>query len=171
MLHTDGPADADDIRHFIAWLSVHNYAASTISTYVAAIGYYHKLHGFDDPTGEFLVSKLLEGCRRNRPSFDGREPMSVTLLDTIIRSLPAVCASSFECSMYSAAFSLAFFGFLRLGEFAADSRNRISESVLRASDVAMEYVDGQPVSVCIRLRQAKNNQCGPPSGCPRFTFP
>ena len=47
----------------------------TIATYVVGIGFYHKLNGHADPTREFLVSKLLEGCRRGR-RLASRQPLT-----------------------------------------------------------------------------------------------
>jgi hypothetical protein len=53
------PASASDIRRFIAWLSLQNYAAATEHTYVSAVGYFHNVLSFEDPTRDFTVSKLL----------------------------------------------------------------------------------------------------------------
>ncbi len=43
------------------------FAPSTISTYVSAVRFYHKSHGWPDPTTDFFVSKLLEGCKQLHP--------------------------------------------------------------------------------------------------------
>ena len=44
------PVPISDLALFIAYLSANGYASATASTYVAAIGYFHKLHDLQNPT-------------------------------------------------------------------------------------------------------------------------
>ncbi len=157
----DGPVSADVIQRFIAWLSLHMFAPSTITTYVSAVGFYHKLQGWADPTNDFLVSKLLEGCKRLRPLSDTRLPMSISILLQVTQSLPAVCTSTFESCLFKAVFVCAFFGFMRVGELAADSRHRVQPSVLTVADVQF-CKTGNGGHFLFSFKHAKNNQCGPP---------
>lgn len=157
-----GPVSADVIQRFVAWLSLHKFAPSTITTYVSAVGFYHKLQGWADPTNDFLVSKLLEGCRRLRPLSDTRLPMSIPILVQITQSLPAVCTSTFEACLFKTVFVCAFFGFMRVGELAADSRHRVQPSVLTAADVQFCQSGERGQSFLFSFKHAKNNQCGPP---------
>ena len=156
------PAEPEDVRRFIAWLSLQSLAASTINTYVSAVGYYHRIYGWSDPTSDYLVAKLLQGCRRGRASTDSRQPVSIPMLKTIIRSLLIVSSSSFEARLFKTVFLFAFFGFMRVGEFAADSRHSIPASVLLFSDVQICRQDDTGISVTVSFRHSKNNQCGPP---------
>ena len=158
----DGPVTSGVIQRFVAWLSLHKFAPSTITTYVSAVGFYHKSQGWADPTNVFLVSKLLEGCRRLRPSTDTRLPISMPILLQTVQSLPAVCTSVYEACLFKAAFLSAFFGFMRVGEFAADSRHRVQPSVLTVADVQFCDAEFGGQSVIISFKCAKNNQCGSP---------
>ena len=83
---------------------------STIVTYVAGVGCHFKLSGGPDPTGTFIVTKLLEGCRRGDARLDQRSPISPPLLAKILAVLPFVCSSIFEVKLFRAAMLLAFFG-------------------------------------------------------------
>lgn len=157
-----GPVCVGAVQQFVAWLSLQGFAPATITTYVSAVGFYHKFHGWADPTNDFVVSKLLEGCRRSRPTADTREPMSMSTLLQTVQSLPAVCTSVFEACMFKAAILCAFFGFMRLGEFAADSRRHIQSSVLSVADVQICGANDDCQSVLISFKHAKNNQRGPP---------
>ena len=148
------------IHEFIAWLSIKGYASSTIATYVSGVGVYHRLHGHVDPTKDFLVLKLLEGCRRDRQSCDSREPITISTLTRILEALPHVTVSHFECVLFRASMLCAFFGFMRVSEFTADSKNRIQDSVLRMSDVTFRAVGDRCDSVLISFRASKNNQYG-----------
>ena len=155
----DHPATAADIRRFIAWLSLRSKASTTIATYVAAVGYMHKIQGWPDPTRDFLVTKLLEGCRRDRPSVDSRLPISIPMLSTIVRSLPVICTSLYEAKLFTAAFLVAFFGFMRIGELAVNAKSIVQPSVLKFSDIQFDHFKEY---AAISFPRSKNNQKGPP---------
>ena len=53
------PLSVNSIALFIAHLSTKRLAPATISTYISAISYVHKLKGYSDPTTAFLILKLL----------------------------------------------------------------------------------------------------------------
>jgi len=52
------PVSVNSVALFIANLSASKFAASTISTYVSALSYVHKLANIPDPTKNFLVQKF-----------------------------------------------------------------------------------------------------------------
>ena len=154
-------ASVHDVRRFIAWLSLRQLAPATIALYTAGVGYIHKMHGWPDPTKDFIVSKLLEGCRRDRPVSDTRLPISVATLGQLCYALQYVCASQFECALFKAAVLCAFFGFMRIGEFSANSCHVVQDSVLKISDVKF-HKSGSKMSVLITFRHSKANQAGTP---------
>lgn len=158
-----GPlASAEEVRQFVAWLSLRGLAPSTIANYVSGVGYFYKLRGMSDPTKDFLVSKLLEGSRRGCGSVDNRVPISLPVLQQLIDSLPHICSSQFESTMFKAVFLGAFFGFLRVGEFAVGSNSQVQESVLVFGDVQFSQSGSQEQFVVLNFRQSKNNQRGLP---------
>lgn len=157
------PASAQDIREFVASLSLQHLAPSTIATYVSGVGYFHKVYGWPDPTRGFLVAKLLEGCRRDhRGAVDTRLPITLPLLSRLLQALPHVCTSTFEASLFRAVFLSAFFGFMRIGEFAATSGSCLQNSLIMFSDVRFCDVGTSAASVLVTFRCSKANQSGPP---------
>ena len=150
-----------DISQFVAWLSLRNLSPRTISTYVAGVGFFHKVNGWEDPTRDFLVTKLLEGCHRDRPSVDSRLPISLPILSDMVRALPHVCSSHFECEMFKAVLLSAFFGFMRVGEFAAHSKHNIQNSLLSISSLDFCHTNTGEASILISFHSCKNNQTGP----------
>ena len=156
------PVHSTVIHEFIAWLSLRGLAPSTIATYVAGVGFYHKLHGHPDTTNDFVVSKLLEGCRRDRRNFDQRTPITVPILIRILGALPHICASRFEELLFRAAMLCAFFGFMRVGEFTADTKTSLQESVLLLSDVTFDKLGDDCESMLISFRTCKTNHSGIP---------
>ena len=159
-LSTGLPCSVDIICKFIAYMSLKNYAHSTINTYLAAVGFMHKKAGFADPTNGFVVGLMLDGVRREKGgSHDLRLPITFDRLKAIINALPSVCKSQFEALLFKAVFTCMFFGFLRIGEVAADAKNKVQESVLRRTDIGLHEENGKRV-VVINFRVSKNNQFG-----------
>ena len=105
------PVLSVDIQNVVALLSLQHSAPSTIATYVAGVGYFHKMNGWLDPTKDYLVAKLLEGCRRDRPSKDRRLPITLPVLTSLLEALPYVCFSQYESSTFKAVLLCACFGF------------------------------------------------------------
>lgn len=145
------------MAEFIAWLSLLGKAAATISLYVAGISFWQKLQFGEDPAASPNIRQLMKGVRRDKHSVDDRQPITSQILGVMIRSLPAITSSTYEAALFEAAFSLAFFGFLRLSEFTCNSKRSTETEMLLAHDVRVE---GH--TVFISLRHSKSNQFGRP---------
>ena len=111
------PAPENHIVSFIAYLSLVGLSPATIGTYLAAVAYAHKVHGLPDPTDHFLVHKIREGLRRESHKSDVRYPVTENLLLRLSKTVGGIATSEFEANLFKAAFQLAFFGLLRVGEF------------------------------------------------------
>ena len=160
--HGEAPSSVADVRAFIAWLSLRHLSPATVASYVSGVGYFHKIHSWPDPTRDYVVSKLLAGCRRDKVGSDRRWPLTIPLLTRLMQILPGVCLDQFEALLFRAVMSCAFFGFMRIGEFAAISKFRTQTSLLLDTDVQFQDV-GQPnASVLLTFRHTKNNQSGRP---------
>ena len=155
-------ASARDIQEIEAWLSLQGFAPSTIATYLSGVGFQHKVQGVPDPTRDFLVTKLSEGCKRDHPTSDSRLPISLAMLSCIVTALQYVCSNQFEVLLFRAAMLGASFAFMRLGEFTADSRYRLQDSLLLSSDVTIQRVGSPSASVLLTFRITKTNKTGPP---------
>lgn len=116
------PVPVEHLIGYISHLSLTGCSASTVNTYLAAISYFHKIKGLRDSSKLFIVSKLVEGLRRERRQQDIRSPITLPLLRRLLASLKFVCSSEYETIMFTSAFTLAFFGFLRVGEFTSTSK-------------------------------------------------
>ena len=144
------PPPVDHIVNFIAYLSIEGFSDATARSYIAAISYYCKLHHNEDPTHRFIVSKLLEGMKRLRHKPDHRLPVTSSLLGQIMSHLGVVCSTTYEAIMFAAAYSVAFFAFLRVGEITT---NRTSRAVLDINDIKVTTE-----TVSLHLRQSKTDQ-------------
>ena len=95
------------------WLSGRSYSPDLMDlVYLAGIRLLHVEHGYEDPTKDApLLSYLCTGIRcSERKSSKSRLPLTISHLHAIMRQLSISCFSSL---LYWAAFTLAFYGFLK----------------------------------------------------------
>ena len=112
------PPTLSDLINFLAFLAKSNYAPCTARSYISGISFYLKVRGLHDTTNSFIVKKMLSGMQRLSKRCDCHKPVTLDILTNIINILPSIALSSYEVRLFAAAFTLAFFAFLRVGEFA-----------------------------------------------------
>lgn len=115
------PPSRQHIIDFIAYISSKGCAPSTAKSYISAVAFQCKMLGVSDPTQCFVIRKMLLGMSRLDRRVDSRLPVTPDLLSKLLKSLPNVCKSVYETSLFSAIFSLAYFGFFRIGELVVSS--------------------------------------------------
>lgn len=62
------PPSLESVVQFVAYLSAKGLSYATVRSYLAGLSYFTKLQGFQDPTDQFLVSKLLQGTNHTHDS-------------------------------------------------------------------------------------------------------
>ena len=66
------PLTPSTLGLFIAYMFQHQYAPPTASTYVSALGYFHRLAGAPDPSKVFWVMEMLKGYKKLGIRIDSR---------------------------------------------------------------------------------------------------
>lgn len=150
------PPQLSEITNFIADLSLKGLSYATARSYVSAISFNCKIQNFPDVPNNFIIAKLLQGMKRLKHRPDTRLPITPQILIQLITSLPHICTNAYEAKLFSAAFSLAFFGFLRIGEIAMSSR-KANHYVIGITDI---LVDNSKSNVYLTLRYSKTDQSG-----------
>jgi hypothetical protein len=74
---------------------------------------------------------------RKHKRVNARKPITFEILEKIINVLLHVCNSYYEATLFAACFSVAFFGFLRVGEFALSQNSE--RHMLRIEDISLEF--------------------------------
>lgn len=143
---------------YVAYLSAAGLSHATARSYLSAISYKCKIMGYPDPTQNFLTVKLLLGMKHLKQRTDTRLPITLQLLERLVGVLPVVCESEYESKLFAAAYTLAFFGFLRVGEFTL-SPGSDRESIISMNDAAIVQANSNG---CIQLtiRRSKTDQLG-----------
>ena len=89
-----------------------------------------------DPTDQFVVRKLIAGASRLASKPDTRLPITPPILTQICSLLQTMNYSYYQKSLFKAIYTLAFFGFLRIGELAVQSAVR-PNYVIQLVDVSI----------------------------------
>ena len=105
-----------DLAFFVSFCYQKGYSPASVTTYMSAISFVHKLRNIDDPIESFVIRKILEGFRRLQSKKDLRAPITEDILIRIVQSLPFICYNRYELALFHSVYSLAFFGLLRVGE-------------------------------------------------------
>ena len=149
------PLPSPPLALFISYLSARKLAPSTITSYLLAISYVHKLNGHQDPTKSFLIHKLLTALSRQR-SVDLRLPITRPVLHELVKSLRHTNSLAFQRYLYSAMFLLAFYGFFRIGELAAKSAD-CAASLVQYKDLKFLVQDDTLRMIKITITECKHN--------------
>ena len=150
------PPPLTQVVDYVSYLSCIGQAWSTARSYVSAISFHCKMQNLEDVTKNFVIVKLLEGMKRLRKPSDSRLPIKPALLSRILQVLPSVCFNQYESWLFKASYSLAFYGFFRIGELALSTGNSIN-SILQVSDIQF---DKDCTRILVHVRGSKTDQLG-----------
>ena len=132
------PVSVNNLAFFISYLSAKKFVSFTISTYVSALSYVHKLGSFPDPTKNFLVQKLLTANSKLHSSPDVRLPITSSVLQHLVLILNHTNSSAFQRLLYQTMFLVAFYGFFRVGELTVKGANgffRVGELTVKGANL------------------------------------
>ena len=149
------PATIQAVVSFLAYLFQSGYASASITSALSAISYIHKMHDVADPTAAFVIKKLLQGASKLRPSIDFRAPVTKPILYSLVSSAPNVTECYYHNLLISSMYLFAFHAFLRIGEIAVSSVNKM-HSVLQVHQVTVNQND------CIIVFYSYKHYQGPP---------
>ena len=147
------PVPLSDLINFVAFLEKSGYKASTAKSYISGLSFKMKMLGMSDTTKSFIISKMLHGMEKLHKRVDARKPITFEILEKIITALPNVCSSNYESTLFASTFSIAFFGFLRVGEFALSTNSE--RHMLQIQDVSFDIDRHQ---IILRLPSSKTDQ-------------
>jgi hypothetical protein len=102
-----------------------------------------------------MKKKMLKGMQRLEKRDDCRKPITLDLLNNIVHILTHIAFSTYEVALFSAAFTLVFFAFLRVGEFAESGL--YVRHILCRSDLLIIY---ERNIMHVTLRSSKTDQLG-----------
>ncbi|XP_056411358.1 uncharacterized protein LOC130355345 [Hyla sarda] len=138
---------------YLLSLRASHFSALVARRRLAGVSFYFRLLGWEDVTKRFLIQQSLKGWQRTHVRREQRRPVSYTLLVSLVQASVSCCCSPFESALYSAAFCVAFFGALRVGELVPSSKQGsgglLFEDVVCSNGVLQ-----------LRIRRSKTDQAG-----------
>lgn len=138
------PISEKVVAQYICHLYLQNLSSSTITSYISAISFIHKIDNFHDPTNAFFIKKMLKGVQNERGGSDTRLPITLDILNRLIDNIEHVIPSYSKAILCKAMFLLAFHAFLRIGEFTITQTNT-PDIVLQIQDVVFG-----PINRCLQ---------------------
>ncbi|KFP79988.1 hypothetical protein N310_13815, partial [Acanthisitta chloris] len=87
-----------------------------------------------DPDIYCMISRLKH---RTRLSNDEDSPVTIEVLRSLLGTLESVCSCPYECMLFRAMFTVAFFGALRIEEMVAIHQNTAGQELLYLSDLQL----------------------------------
>lgn len=99
---------------------------------MAGSSFYQKLNKWYDPSGLFVVKKLLEGCQR------ARSPVTQQILRAICKAVSGLCYNQYEALLFQIAYLLAYFGLFGVSELIYTNRQHHGRAI-KLSDIKFDH--------------------------------
>ena len=116
------------------------YAPATVTSFISAISFVHKLLGLQDPGESHTIKKMLQGFRRMAGQPDGRLPITEGILLSILNAAKSVFPCAITCARFSDMCSLAFYALLRPGEITESHNNlQFSDAHLDRDKIIIQF--------------------------------
>jgi len=133
------------------------FTNQTIKVYLAAIQLLHLEQGFEDPTRDTpLLTYLCIGIRHTGRSTNmARLPITIPLLRVIKQQLSTSTFPAQVKLLYWAAFTLAFYGFLRASEYSCPTQSKFTNTRHLLRDISITTN-----SLSIHLKHSKSDCFG-----------
>jgi hypothetical protein len=139
------PISVYDLSLFIAFLDNNGLPPATVMTYVSAVGFQHKCAGVPDPTGSFVIQKLLRAVKYNNQTLDTRLPITEALLIQLSQAADFTTGSEYNKQLIRCMMSLAFWGFFRIGELTS------TNCPIKISDITFSIKGGEIIEALVTL--------------------
>lgn len=129
------PLSKRQTEAFVAQLYDEGLAPATMRCYVGAISYFHKINGFPDFTGTFVIIRALSGAARLAATPAPREPISLRLLHRLTTQCASAFTSEHDRALYPAMFLVAFYALCRVSEITV---GQFTDHTIQRRDVARQ---------------------------------
>ncbi|XP_063192196.1 uncharacterized protein LOC134516187 [Chroicocephalus ridibundus] len=139
------PIPEEQVRGFLAMESLNSSSKTLV--YVSALSYLSKLTGNPDPLVDPITHCMMIGLKRRAGILrDKYLPITIEVLRSLLGALESVCVTHYECLLFRALFTVAFFGALRIGEMVAKHHDVQQPELLYLSDLQLTE---RRVAICL----------------------
>ena len=151
------PASEETLMKFSAYLAK-SIKHSSIKNYLAAVRHFHLRNGFSLDCKKMLrLQMVLRGIKRSQgDNIRMRLPITIHHLKLFRMMLALPATTNYDTIMFWAAITLAFFGFLRLGELTCNS-NFNTDSHLMPADVTFSNEIQPTPAMFVKIKESKTD--------------
>lgn len=150
------PLTLNDYIQHIIWLQNQGYAASTQLSHISSLTFINKLYGGLDPSGSFILRKMLDAVKKGTTN-DKRLPITSDILLQLLAKIVKLPCSSLHQSLLYAMLVVAFKAFLRIGELTVRSLSQTHPVPLQIKDCTFHYQSPKITSMSLTLHNTKHN--------------
>jgi len=148
------PISTEHLAVFIAFLAEQKYPASTVLTYISALGFPQRLAYLPDPTKVDIIQLALRGYSKLNPS--------LPILENIISSCVHTLSTLYHRKLMQAMYAIAFFAALRVGEITCQP-NQSQRNLIFLNQVSfIRNREGSVNVVKLTLRNYKHSDPADP---------
>ena len=157
------PITEDTLAAFVATLAKEGVSHASLRVYLSALRHHQIESGHGDPGIPRMaqLEYILKGIKRDNVQSSNSRKDRQPITPSILSRLFSVWESSpdlRDAKMLWAAACLAFFGFLRVGEFTAPGVSQFDEEThLSVTDISVNSTQS-PSMIFVRLKQSKTDQ-------------
>jgi len=131
------PIPVAQVREFLIAMESHLPPAKIIM-YVEGLSFISKLVDHPDPLQDPVICHMISRLKcRAGSSTDKYCPITIEVLRSLLGTLESVCSSPYECVLFRAMFTVAFFGALRIEEMVTNHQNIAQPELLYLSDLQL----------------------------------
>ena len=113
----------------------------SVRSAVSALAFIQNFLQAPDITKNFMVAKALKGFHRLQPTKEARSPVTLKILEKLVNTVSMIVGNNYNIALFKAMYSLAFFGFLRIGEITAPNGSQTNHQ-LQLSSILIHDSDG-----------------------------
>ncbi|XP_064568242.1 uncharacterized protein LOC135447256 isoform X1 [Zonotrichia leucophrys gambelii] len=132
------PIPVEQIREFLVAMESQDQPPMKIITYVEGLSFISRMVNHPNPLSDPRLCHMMSRLKRrtSHPN-DEYSPVTIEVLRSLLGTLESVCSCPYECLLYRAIFTVAFFGVLHIGDMVANHPNMAQPDLLYLSDLRL----------------------------------
>ncbi|KAL2305250.1 hypothetical protein Nmel_007230, partial [Mimus melanotis] len=132
------PIPVEQIREFLVAMEFQDLPPTKIIMYMEGLSFICRMVDHPDPLPDPLICFMMSRLKhRTHLSNDEYSPVTIEVLRSLLGTLESVCRSPYECLLFRAIFTVAFFGVLHIEEMVANHQNIAQPELLYLSDLQL----------------------------------
>ena len=149
------PISVHKLAQFIAVSHESGLKPASITSFISALTYLHRINGFKNPAKSFVIQKLLHSIRKGN-QLDRRQGITLTILKSFTSSLDRHIHNVYKRQLFKTMFLVAFFALLRIGEITYTELGHAN--IIQRENVSLSFKNSKVDRATIKMKSFKHSQ-------------